>query len=182
MRASALALALFLGASGVAVAQPVVHREGEYTGVVPGQAPESGKPRRAIKKGTLSWIGFVAKDGGAEVFFQSPAAFELSQRMEGPTLVVHLAGLTRQVANTRRPVDTRFFDNPLARITAKAVRRTKKRGRGIEVRISFKNPKDAKEATVRTATEADGFFYAYLSFPEGAEPAPKADDAPDLDD
>jgi hypothetical protein len=39
------------------------------------------------------------------------------------------------------------------------------------VRITFKSPKDARLAALRTATEADGMFYAYLSFPEGADPA-----------
>jgi hypothetical protein len=171
MRAAALALAMVLGAASQAraQAQPVVHREGEYTGVVPGEATETKRPRRAVKKATLSWVGFSARDGGAEVFLQAPSAFTISQEVEGSALVVHLAGLTRQVTNTRRPIDTRFFDNPLARIVAQPARRGKKRGRGIEVRITFKNPKDARAAALRTATEADGFFYAYLTFPEGAD-------------
>jgi hypothetical protein len=177
MRLRALVLASFLGASASAAAQPVVHREGEYTGVSPGQVSEGQKPRRAPAKGTLSWIGFRAKDGGAELFFQSPAKFEVSQALEGPVLVVHLAGLSRQVANTRRPIDTRFFDNPLARITSRVARRGKRGKSGIELRIAFKNPKDARQGTLRTATEADGLFYAYLTFPEGAEPAPSPDDA-----
>jgi hypothetical protein len=173
-RARALALAMVLGAtSASAVAQPVVHKEGEYTGVTPGKvaeaASDSGKKKRAIGKATLSWVGFAAKDGGAEVFLQSPTKFEVSQRLEGSVLVVQLAGLTRQVTNTRRPIDTRFFDNPLARITAQP--RRGKRGRAIEVRMVFKNPREAKAGTLRTTTEADGLFYAYLSFPEGADSA-----------
>lgn len=161
---------------------PAVHKEGEYTGVVPGQAAGEGAPRRALRKGTLSWVGFMAKDGGAEVFFQAPGAFEVEQRLEGSTLVVRLAGLTRQLPNTRRPMDTRFFDNPLARVAARAARRSGKRPAGIEVRISFKDPKWARQGALRTKTEADGLFYAYLSFPEGAEGAePPAADAAKAD-
>ncbi len=169
MRVRALVLATVLGASASAAAQPVVHKEGEYTGVTPGKAPEAGEKKRAIGKATLSWVGFSAKDGGAEVFLQAPTKFEVSQRLEGGVLVVQLAGLTRQVTNTRRPIDTRFFDNPLARITAQP--RRIKRSRAIEVRLVFKNPKDARQGTLRTTTEADGLFYAYLSFPEGADSA-----------
>ena len=33
----------------------------------------------------------------------------------------------------------------------------------------FKNAKDAQEAAVRTATEPDGMYYAYLSF-AGTQP------------
>ncbi len=156
------------------------HREGQYGGVTPGQtqphdpAVKPSKPRRPPPKGTLTWIGFEAKDGGAEVFFQSVAPFELSQRVEGAQLVVHLK-LTRLGQNTWRKIDTRFFDNPLSGIVARAVgaaRATRDRpghGAGIEARIAFKNAKDVKEATVRSATEADGMYYTYLRFPEGTE-------------
>lgn len=164
-----LALGLYATqAPCLAQAQPVVRREGEYTGVRPGQ-PSPEHKRRPLRKGTLSWIGFQPKDGGAEVFLQSPSKLEVQQRLEGSTLIVHLTGLSGLVANARRPIDTRFFDNPLARIAAKTVRH--KRKRGVEVRIWFKNPKQAKQGALRLATEADGLFYAYLSFPEGAEDA-----------
>jgi len=156
------------------------HREGEYGGVVPGQpqqqAPSTkpGRPKRPPPKGTLTWIGFEAKNGGAQVFFQSMAAFEVTQHMEGAVLVVHLS-LTRLGQNTWRLVDTRFFDNPIAGIVARGVgarrgsKKAQARAAGIDVRISFKNPKDAKAGTLKTQTEADGMYYAYLDFPEGAE-------------
>jgi hypothetical protein len=157
------------------------HKEGQYGGVTPGETKPSdpaarpGKARRPPPKGTLTWIGFEAKDGGAEVFFQSVAPFELSQRVEAGHLVVRLQ-LTRLGPNTWRQIDTRFFDNPLSGIVARAVgpaRATKDRparAAGIEARIAFKNAKDAKEATVRTASAADGLYYAYLRFPEGSDP------------
>jgi hypothetical protein len=156
------------------------HREGEYSGVTPGQtqprdpAVKPVKPRRPPPKGTLTWIGFEAKDGGAEVFFQSVAPFEVRQRVEGAHVVVHLT-LTRLGHNTWRQIDTRFFDNPLSGIVARVVgaaRATKDHaahGAGIEARIAFKNARDVKEAAVRSATEADGMYYAYLRFPEGTE-------------
>jgi hypothetical protein len=167
------ALLLLLALAGPVAADNAPHREGEYGGITPGQKPE--KPKKAPKKGTLSWIGFEAKDGGAQIFFQSVAPFEVSQHVEGSTVVAHLT-LKRLGHNTWRQVDTRFFDNPLSGIVARAVRATRgtksrpARPAGISVRIKFKNPKDAKEGTVRTATEADGMSYVYLSFPEGADP------------
>ena len=161
------------------------HKEGQYGGVTPGEVQPrdtSGKPARPKHpppKGTLTWIGFTAKDGGAEVFFQSVAPFEVSQRIDGSTLIVHL-GLTRLGHNTWRQIDTRFFDNPLSGIVARAVgavrasKDRRARPAGIEARIAFKSPKDVREATVRSATEADGMYYAYLTFPEGTEPKPAA--------
>ena len=99
------------------------HREGEYTGVSPhGTAPKD-KPRTKIRpaKGTLSWIGFEAKDGGAQLFFQSVAAFNVTQKLEKDTLVVHLS-LPRLGQNTWRQIDTRYFDNPLSFVIARASR------------------------------------------------------------
>lgn len=158
------------------------NREGEYSGVIPGQKPDAstkpGKPKRPPPKDTLTWIGFEAKDGGAQLFFQAIGPFQVTQKVVGSTLVATL-DLSKLGANTWRRVDTRFFDNPLSGVVAKAVRRGK--SRGIEVRINFKNPKDAREGTLRTGTEADGMFYAYLAFPEGtpAATAPATKDDPE---
>lgn len=148
------------------------HPEGDYGGVAPdhpGRPDPTQKPKKPPPRGTLSWIGFEAKGGGAEIFLQSVAAFEVSQHVEGTTLVVDTP-LVRLGHNTWRDVDTRFFDSPIAHIVARrvgAARATKSapaHGAGIQVRVAFKNAKDAREATVRTATEGDGMYYAYLTF------------------
>jgi len=153
----ALVILLFAGAAYA----DDPHKEGQYGGVTPGEAqlPDTpGKPARPKPpppRGTLTWIGFSAKDGGAEVFFQSVAPFQVSQRIEGATLVVHL-DLTHLGHNTWRQIDTRFFDNPLSGIVARAVGATRAtkghaaHGAGIEARIAFKSAKDAKQATART--------------------------------
>ncbi len=151
------------------------HPEGEYGGVDPAH-PNTGKPDTGKKskkppaKGTLAWIGFEAKNGGADVFFQSVAPFDLAQHVENGTLVVELSGLDRLGQQTWRPIDAHFFDSPVAKISAKrvgAARASKTgagHGAGIEIRIAFKNAKDAHEGTTRSATEADGMYYSYLSF------------------
>jgi hypothetical protein len=147
--------------------------EGEYGGVQPGQGKKPEAPKKAKKpppKGTLSWIGFETKDGGSDVFFQSVAPFQISQRVDGGAVVVTLSGLSRLGHNTWRPIDTRFFDTPISRITAK------KKGKTIEVRVAFKNAKDAAQGSSRTATEADGMYYAYLTFAGGGSSGTAAKD------
>jgi hypothetical protein len=169
-------LCLVLVASPASAQEPrAPNAEGEYGGVQPGQAKKPEPTKKAKKpppKGTLSWIGFEAKDGGSQVFFQSVAPFQVTQRVENGTVVVTLSGLARLGHNTWRPIDTRFFDTPIARVTAK------KKGRAIEVRIAFKNAKDAAPGSVRTATEADGMFYAYLTFAGGGAGAAGGGAAP----
>ncbi|HEY4243576.1 MAG TPA: hypothetical protein VGM88_27375 [Kofleriaceae bacterium] len=145
------------------------HPPEEYSGVTPGSPqPAEGKPRHPPTKGTLSWIGFEAKDGGAQVFFQSPGEFEVTQRVSGGELIVHLS-LPHLGHNEWRDIDTRYFDNPLSSIRARAVGARGKTPAGIDVTIRFKNPRDARVAAIRLNTEADKMFYAYLTFPEGAE-------------
>jgi len=186
-RASVILASLWLGGFGfglgvglrAAVAGPgtgTVHHEGAYGGVTAGQgsgATEDPGDRekhkqRAPAKDELTWIGFQAHDGGGgELFFQAPSAFTVSQRVERGTVVLLLEGLHRQAHNTGRELDTRYFDTPIARVRARPVgaRGGKDAHKaGIEVRIDFKNAKDAHEAQARTATEGDGMFYAYLDF------------------
>jgi hypothetical protein len=139
--------------------------EGEYGGVQPGEAKRPAAPKKSkktVRKGTLSWIGFETKNGSSEVFFQSVAPFEVNQRVDKGAVIVTLAGLSKLGHNTWRPIDTRFFDTPIARIAAK------KQRKGLEVRIAFKAGSAPAQGSVRTATEADGMYYAYVSFGGGS--------------
>jgi hypothetical protein len=148
--------------------------EGDYGGVVPGQTQRpdvKGRPHKPLPKGTLSWIGFSTKDANAELFFQSAAAFEVAQHIENGTLVIELAGVTKLGASTWRPIDTHYFDGPIARVAAHAVGATRGKNAhpaGIEVRVTFKDVKGAAEGTLQTNTESDGLFYAYLTWPVAA--------------
>ena len=152
----------FVAAGSNAPAPNATHAEGDYGGVEPGHGAKD-KPKKPPPKGTLAWVGFEAKGGGSELFFQSAGAFDVSQHVDKGVLIIDLNGLTKLGANTWRDLDTRFFDTPIAHIDAKAGGK-----KGIQVRVTFKNAKDAKEAAMRTATEGDGYFYAYLSFGAGS--------------
>lgn len=172
MRRLLLSLVLVSSPAFAQEAKPgAPNAEGDYGGVQPGQQkkPETGKKaKKPAPKGTLSWIGFEAKDGGSTLFFQSAAPFEVNQRIDNGTLVIGLAGVTRLAGNTWRHIDTRFFETSLAKVVAK------KKGKAVEVRVTFKNAKDAAQGSVRTSTEADGLYYAYLSFSGTGTPAESA--------
>jgi hypothetical protein len=149
-------------------------REGDYSGVSPGEPAASAAKKVKAGASTLTWVGFAAQDsGGAQIFFQGTSRFSASQRLEGTTLVVDIEGLRRMATNTRRPLDTRFFESSVARVTAKAVRARKKtrkapaRKAGIEVRITFKSPADAREGNLRQETAPDGTFVIYLDLGTG---------------
>ncbi|MEZ4404319.1 MAG: hypothetical protein R3B06_30140 [Kofleriaceae bacterium] len=186
VRSVVVAAALALVSTPLASAGPgpgddgTHHREGEYGGVSPAGVPSADARPIRPPPGTLGWVGFAAKPDVGEVFPQAAAPFTVTQRVEGGQVVVWIEGLTRQSRTTRRALDTRFFDGPVARIQAKAVRAVRPRkGKpghpaGVEVRVTFKAGAPVTEATTRTATEQDGLFYTYLTF-AGAAPTPAAD-------
>jgi hypothetical protein len=136
-----------------------VKAEGEYSGVRSGGKSDQRKNQKTVAKGALAWVGFAASEGAAEVFFQSPGPFEVEQRVDGGVVNINLKGLRAQARNTQRAIDTRFFDNPLSRITTSRIKGA------VSARIVFKKAQDAAIGSVRTVTESDGMFYAYVTFP-----------------
>jgi hypothetical protein len=188
-RVTRIALALALVA-GTAAAQPAApratppgpgddgthHREGEYGGVSPDGRPSPDAKRVVPPAATLGWIGYRPGDAGAELFLMAAQPFSVEQRLEDGQVVLTLVGVRKLGRNLRRPLDTRFFDGPLARVAAKVVKaRRARRGQpavagGVEIRVGFKPGAPIAVGTVRTATEKDGLFYLYLGF-AGASPA-----------
>jgi hypothetical protein len=163
-----IVLALALAASP-AHAQPTAegdkqHQEGDYEGVK-GNGPKP--PVKHTKAGTLTWIGFSADGGTAHIFLQSEGAVGATQQVSKNVLVVTLTGVKRLGKQVRRPLETRYFDSPVARISVK-----KGKKHTYVVRIAFKGKAAATEGAMRTATEADGFFYTYLDLSGGASTAP----------
>lgn len=159
---------------------PETHREGVYGGVNPIDPADANKVKHkdAAAKRTLHWVGFHQEGSTTEVFLQAAEPFTIDQHVAGSTLVVSVAGLTKLGKNVRRPLDTRFFDGPIVRIASK-VRKARRATRGhaavaagVDVVVTFRDG-SATTADVRTATEADGMFYAYLTFTGGgARPTP----------
>jgi hypothetical protein len=151
-----------------------LHEVGEYGGVKAGvtQTTEKGKPIKRAKEGTLAWVGFEAKNGVGTVFLQSAGEMGYELVQSGRVVVVHLTGVKRLGRQVRRPLETRYFDSPVARVTVKKVRArkaTKKRPAvkaGYEVRILLKDANAS--ATARAATESDGYFYVYVDVAPGS--------------
>lgn len=140
---------------------------GAYSGLNPGESA-SRKPRRP---GRLTWVGFQPKDDGTStLFLQLSSEIPFTQEIANGKLVIKLEGARYANANTRRRLDTRFFDGALQQVTSRAVSRRRARRdqpartAGIELTISFKNPEEAREARAEMRQEADGFHYLYLQF------------------
>lgn len=160
-------------------AEPAPRKEGEYGGVRPGQRPraQEGKAARPPRPGTVSWLGFSAQGQTATVWVQAAGELAWAQRVEGRTLIVSFDGVKALARNVVRPIDTRYFDGPVARVSMGKVKARKAhkgqpaRRAGVELRIEFENASEAREAAARTAVEADGLWYLYLEVSGAGEAA-----------
>lgn len=154
-----------------------VHKKGVYGGVQPGKPiPKVYRKKRPVKnrgrrKNRVTWVGFQPnKNGSSRVFVQLTSDVPYTQQVEGDTLVVSLESARFGSRNAMRFLDTRFFDTSIARVVARRAR-GKKRRRGIEIRIKFKNPADATQGVASMAdSDSDGYTYLFLDFsaPSGA--------------
>lgn len=187
-RAVPAAVVAAVAALGFAAASPAraqdadPHREGVYGGVNPIAPADANKVKHkdAAARRTLHWVGFQQQTGAVEVFLQAAEPFTVDQHVEGGALIVSVTGVTKLGKNTRRPIDTRFFDGPIVRITTRARKAQRARrghaavAAGVDVVLAFR---DGKPTTgdLRTATEADGMYYAYLGFAAGGGTATPSD-------
>ena len=147
-----------------------VGKETEYKGVVPGGEVEVRSPKR-LRANRVTWIGFQPRtDGAARLFVQLTGEPSYSQALQDGALVVKIEGVRLHTSSVGRRLDTRFFDTALAQVTTRRVHKRRARKdrpaqtRGVELRIEFKNPADAREAEAALRTEEDGFHYLYLDF------------------
>jgi hypothetical protein len=149
---------------------PVVHREGDYGGVSPGEATaKSGKAASARKKRgrvrpLVTWVGFQAREAGAaRVFVQLTTELPFEQRVAGDALVVFVPGARLGTRNHGRFIDTSFFDTRVARVDASNVRARRGRKAGVEVTIRFKKGAPG-EAQASQETSPDGHRFLYFDF------------------
>ena len=134
---------------------------GEYSGVAPGEAAPPRGLRHRGRSPIITWIGFVPHaPGSARVFVQLTRQASFDQKVDKGSLVVTIDGARLLEHNTGRPLDTRFFDTPLARVVPKRFHRH--HHSGVELTLVFKTPADAAQAQAHMDTGKDGMTYLFL--------------------
>jgi len=150
-----IAFAFCLGSSAAAGAQG-------YAGVVPGA---SNVPDRiAAQPGEaalVTWPGFqVLPNGGSRVFIQTSVEVKSELKREGTGFVLLLSGVGLPAGNNRLPLDTHFFNTPMASL------RTKLAEGGHAVSVTMLMRADVAPV-LRTERAANGYFFTYVDFPAG---------------
>jgi hypothetical protein len=197
-KALVLALALGLGTSGAARAQKQDRDEeasappegapgppGTYQGVAPGQGAHEGHRPHRGRTPTVTWLGFQPQPGGAaRVFVQLDRELIHGQTIEDGAVVIALTGARVAHSNSRRFLDTRFFDTPVERISIESAhhrspgrssggrhkaKASHRGGRGLELVIRFKHPAEARSLTASLSAAKDGYTYLMVDVPPAAE-------------
>lgn len=153
---------------GAGPAQPASRDRG-YAGVVPGRANAPGhlRGRPGATPTVVTWPGFQPRaDGASRFFLQLTSRAQYEVRSEPGRVVVTLRGVRIPDRQTRRVLDTRFFDTPVARA------RTERRGRR-DVAFVFEMRADATPV-VSLDVAADGYTFVYVEFPAGNWLPPEA--------
>jgi len=150
------------------------HELGVYTGVTPGTSgspPRAEAARRTKRHIVVTWPGFQARpDGASRFFLQSTAPLVTEVLNEPGKFVLLLSDSAVHLENTRRSLDTRFFNTPVnwARIER---RRTGRRRHDLALVLDMRGD---ITPVVTTEQGPDGYSYVFFEFPSGnfAPPPP----------
>jgi hypothetical protein len=144
-----------------------------YVGVVPGRAqlPTHLRGRPGTTPTVVTWPGFQPRaDGASRFFVQLTSQVTYEARAENGRFVVVLRGVRIPDRQTRRELDTRFFQTPVTRA------RLERRGRR-DIAFVF-DLRAAVTPMVSLDVGADGYAFLFVEFAPGdylrAAPAPAA--------
>ncbi|NOY90057.1 MAG: hypothetical protein GXP55_02525, partial [Deltaproteobacteria bacterium] len=157
----------------LALALPVAHAQDaapsgdgqtaptRYEGVTPeaGSPPAERRVRRSRNR-LLTWPGFESRPNGASRFFvQLSREVQFTTRASQGRFEVLLAGTRTHLRNTRRPLETRFFNTPVIRA------KVERRGRH-NLALVFEL-RAAVTPRVYTQPGPGGYTFLFVDFPEG---------------
>lgn len=133
---------------------------GEYAGVRPGSSstPPRARAARNSRSTVVTWPGFEPRGGGRFFVQTTGTVMTEVQQSEGRVEVI-LKNTRTHLRNTRRWLETRFFNTPVRRA------RIERRGRN-DLAFVFAM-RQGSMPTVTTGTGANGFEFLYVDFPAG---------------
>lgn len=138
------------------------HGSGFYAGVVPGAAKPAKPPKAPSPQAplTITWPGFQMRpDGSSRVFIQSnkPVDAKVLKAADGK-FELELAGARVAAKTNRLPLDTRYFNTPVTKVSVHAARS------GTIVALNLR-----ASVTPQITSEQGpaGYYFTYIELPKG---------------
>jgi hypothetical protein len=136
------------------------HPAGTYAGVLPGGAQAPSVPVAAGQKpASITWPGFQMRpDGTSRVFFQSTVPVPVETSVAPGKFILKLPNTQIAGDNNRLPLETRFFNTPVTRVTLTHARD------GVTITLELRAPVAPKVSAERGAS---GYSFTYVDLPAG---------------
>lgn len=152
-------------AQGTAVVQEA-REVGEYAGVRPGanNRPPRAQAARNASGTVVTWPGFEPR-GGGRFFVQTTGTIITEVHQSEGRVEVVLKNARTHLRNTRRWLETRFFNTPVRR--ARIERRGRRGRRGSNDLVFVFAMRQGSTPSVTTGTGENGFQFLYVDFPAG---------------
>ena len=151
------------------------HASGTYMGVVPGAAtPPPAAVRVGKGSATITWPGFQMRaDGSSRVFVQSSAQLEPELKSSEGKILVHLPGARVAAETNRLPLETRFFNTPVTKVSLSLDRS------GATLVLDMRAAVTPQISSERGST---GYYFTFIDLPKGnyVTAAPKAPVGPSM--
>jgi hypothetical protein len=136
------------------------HPAGTYTGVAPGGSatPAVGMPA-GKSPATITWPGFQMRpDGTSRVFIQSTAPLNPQPSAAPNKYLVLLPGARVSGGTNRLPLETRFFNTPVTKVSLSVNRD------GAQLILDLRADVAPQISTERDST---GYYFTYIDLPKG---------------
>jgi hypothetical protein len=142
------------------------HAEGTYMGVAPGSEAQPPAAIAAHKgPATITWPGFQMRpDGSSRVFVQSTTALELQPTAAPGKYALHLPRAHVSGGTNRLPLDTRFFNTPVTKVSLSSDRT------GVTIVLELRAEVAPNVSSERGSA---GYFFTYIDLPKGSYVANK---------
>ena len=151
-------------------APPVSPRPvGVYAGVEPGEAQPPPAFRRVVRREQraraqiLTWPGFSPLgDGGSRFFVQTTQPVRAEVHAEQTRIVVVFPNTSVHLRNSRRWLETRFFNTPVTR-----ARLERRRGGAMALVLHLRSGLVMNPRLSSEVSPGGNFHYTYIDFPPG---------------
>lgn len=146
---------------------------GVYAGVEAGEAQPPPAYRRVVRRQRrgrrgrrgrqiLTWPGFSPLgDGGSRFFVQTTVPMQPEVRTEEGRVVVLFRNTAIHLTNSRRWLETRFFNTPVLRA------RLERRRRDMALVMRMRSGAAVQPRVSTEAAPGGNFHYVYIDFPPG---------------
>lgn len=131
----------------------------DYEGVAPGSPNVPAHLAAPPGEPVVTWPGFqMTPDGGSLVFVQAGQPVTVERKDKGSKLVLILPGMSLPAGNTRRPLETSFFNTPVTRV------HLKKHKKGVALVLHLRS---GAEPQVTTESAPSGYHFVMVRFAPG---------------